>query len=86
LEYLQLVSSTVTVTGLTVDTGSITITAVSASTSLSKTMSLAKSKQGSQGDPGSTAKLITLTTDSQVFSFPSASQVAMLLMMIYYLL
>ena len=69
----NIVSNTVTVTGLTGDTGSIAITATSASTSLTKTMSLAKSKQGVEGDPGSTAKLITLTTDSQVFSFLSAS-------------
>ena len=66
-------SNALTITGLSVDSGSVTFTANSGSTSLSKIMSLAKSKQGSQGSAGSSAKLISVTTDSQIFSFLSAS-------------
>ena len=66
-------SNALTITGLSVDSGSVTFTAKSGSTTLSKIMSLAKSKQGSQGDAGSSAKLISVTTDSQIFSFASAS-------------
>ena len=36
-------------------------------------MTLAKSKAGTDGTPGSNAKLVTLTSDSQVFTFASAS-------------
>ena len=63
-------SNSLTVTGMTHDSGSINFTAVSASVSLTKTMNLAKSKTG---ETGSTAKSLILTSDSQVFSFPSAS-------------
>jgi hypothetical protein len=70
-------SNTVTVTGMVHDSGSIDITATSGSgggeVSITKTMSLAKSKQGTQGLQGDDAKLLTITSDSQVFSFPSAS-------------
>jgi len=65
--------NTVTVTSMAHDSGSIVITATSESVSLSKTMTLAKSKQGTAGLAGSDAKLLTLTSDSQVFAFPSAS-------------
>ena len=64
---------TVTISGMTHDSGSVTITATSASVSLSKSMSLTKSKQGTAGLAGSNAKLLSLSSDSQVFSFPSAS-------------
>ena len=63
-------SNSLTVTGMAHDSGSINFTAVSASVSLTKTMNLAKSKTG---ESGSTAKTLTLTADSQVFTFPSAS-------------
>jgi len=63
-------SNSLTVTGMTHDSGSINFTAISASVSLTKTMNLAKSKTG---ETGSTAKSLILTSDSQVFSFPSAS-------------
>jgi hypothetical protein len=69
----SITGKTVTVSGMTHDSGSVTITAVSASTSLSKTMSLVKSKQGTAGLAGADAKLLTITSDSQVFAFPSAS-------------
>jgi len=65
-------TNTVTITGLSHDSGSVAITATSASVSLEKTMSLAKSKQGSQGLAGSNAKILTLTADSQVFAFDDA--------------
>ena len=65
--------NTVTVTSMAHDSGSIVITATSESVSLSKTMTLAKSKQGTAGLAGNDAKLLTLTSDSQVFAFPSAS-------------
>ena len=64
---------TVTISGMTHDSGSVTITATSASVSLSKVMTLSKSKQGTAGLPGAAAKLLTLTSDSQIFAFPSAS-------------
>ena len=69
-------SNTVSVTGLTSDSGSITITASSGSVSLSKVMSLSKSKQGAagtDGTDGSSAKLLAITTDSQIFSFDDAN-------------
>ena len=69
----NITDNTITVTGLTGDTGSIDITATSGSTSLTKIMSLAKSKAGSDGAAGDSAKLISVTTDSQIFSFLSAS-------------
>ena len=70
--------NTVTITSMAHDSGSVIITAVSASgesgeVSLSKTMTLSKSKQGTAGLPGASAKLLSLSSDSQVFSFPSAS-------------
>ena len=49
------------------DSGSVVITAVSASTQLAKTMSLVKSKQGTAGLAGSDAKALQVTVDSQVF-------------------
>ena len=66
-------TSNITFTGLTHDSGSITITATSASVSLSKTMSLAKSKQGADGTDGTSAKLLIGSLDSQVMAFDNAS-------------
>jgi hypothetical protein len=70
-------SNTFTITNTTTPySGSVTITAVSESVSLSKIMSIGITRQGddgSAGTPGANAKTITLTTDSQIFSFPSAS-------------
>ena len=67
----------ITITSMAHDSGSVIITATSGSgggqVSLSKTMTLSKSKQGTAGLPGAAAKLLTLTSDSQVFAFPSAS-------------
>ena len=65
--------NTITITSMAHDSGSVIITAVSESVSLSKTMTLSKSKQGTAGLPGADAKLLSLSSDSQVFSFPSAS-------------
>ena len=70
--------NTITITSMAHDSGSVIITAVSASgesgeVSLSKTMTLSKSKQGTAGLPGAAAKLLTLSLDSQIFAFPSAS-------------
>ena len=65
--------NTITITSMAHDSGSVIITAVSESVSLSKTMTLSKSKQGTAGLPGAAAKLLTLSLDSQVFAFPSAS-------------
>ena len=64
------------------DSGSLTITAVSASTQLVKTMSLAKSTagsdgaagaQGSTGLDGSSAKSLVASVSSQVFAFDDSS-------------
>ena len=65
--------NTVTVSALGHDSGSLTITATSASVSLSKTMSLTKARQGADGDDGTSAKLLAGSLESQVFSFLSAS-------------
>ena len=65
--------NTVTITGMSHDSGSVKITATSASVSLDKTMSLSKAKTGTDGAAGASASLISLTGDSQVFAFPSAS-------------
>ena len=62
--------NTVTITGMSHDSGSVKITATSASVSLDKTMSLSKAKTGTDG---TSAKLLTITSDSPVFSFVSAS-------------
>lgn len=70
--------NTVTITAMTHDSGSVIITATSASVSLSKTMSLAKSKQGNDGADGAdgldgadgtSAKTLVASVDSQVFAF-----------------
>ena len=67
--------NTVSITAMTHDSGSVIITATSESVSLSKTMSLAKSKQGSDGEdglPGAagvSAKTLVASVDSQVFAF-----------------
>ena len=61
------------------DSGSLTVTAVSASTQLVKTMSLAKSTagaagaKGAEGLAGSNAKTLVASLDSQVMAFDSAS-------------
>ena len=63
------------------DSGSLTITAVSSSTQLVKTMSLAKSTagsdgagaQGSTGLDGSSAKSLVASVSSQVFAFDDSS-------------
>ena len=71
--------NTVTITNTTTPfSGSIIITATSASIVLPKTMSLSVARQGDDGEDGaagtgSNALSLSLTTDSQVFSFPSAS-------------
>ena len=68
---------TVTITNSTTPfSGSVTITATSASVSLAKTMSISQMLQGDDGADGqesSIAKIITLTSDSQVFTFASSS-------------
>ena len=67
----------VTISALSHDSGSVKITATSGSggaqVQLVKTMSLSKSKQGAAGLPGDSAKMLTITSDSPVFSFASAS-------------
>ena len=69
-------TDTFTITAMGHDSGSLTITAVSASTQLVKTMSLAKSTagsdgfagaQGSTGLDGSSAKSLVASVSSQVF-------------------
>ena len=75
--------NTVTITSMGHDIGSVIITATSASVSLSKTMTLAKSKQGTAGLAGSDAKLLSLTSDSQVFAFPSFSLLQILKITIF---
>src|SRR6056300_902421 len=60
---------TVNIGALANDSGSVFITATSASVSLSKTMSLVKSKQGVAGADGTSAKLLIGSLDSQVFAF-----------------
>ena len=52
---------------------SIAITATSGSTSLTKTMSLAKSVQGATGADGTAAKLLIGSVDSQTFAFDDSS-------------
>ena len=75
-------SNRVTVTSMAHDSGSVVITATSASTSLVKTMSLAKSNAGSDGSDGaqgaagldgSNAKSLVASVSSQVFSFDDSS-------------
>jgi hypothetical protein len=71
--------NTITITGMTHDSGSVIITATSESVSLPKTMSLAKSKQGVEGEPGAdgvdgtNAKTLIASVDSQVFGFDTPS-------------
>ena len=56
---------TVTITNATTPfTGSIVVTATSASTSLSKTMSLQVARQGDDGTDGTTAKLLSILSTS----------------------
>ena len=66
--------------GMDNNTDSVTIsypisgkTADGTAFSFTKTQTIAKSKEGSDGLPGTSASLISLTGDSQVFAFPSAS-------------
>ena len=75
-------TDTFTITAMGHDSGSLTITAVSASTQLVKTMSLAKSTagsdgaagaQGSAGLDGSNAKSLVASVSSQVFAFDDSS-------------
>ena len=67
-------TDTFTITSMAHDSGSLTITAVSASTQLVKTMSLFKSNagfagaQGTAGLDGSTAKSLVASVSSQVFT------------------
>tara|TARA_R100001509_G_scaffold69024_1_gene38298 strand:+ start:40 stop:9621 length:9582 start_codon:yes stop_codon:yes gene_type:complete len=61
------------ITGLTKDSGSLTINAVSASTRLIKTMSLTRTKQGADGSDGTAAKLLIGSLDSPVFAFDDSS-------------
>jgi hypothetical protein len=68
--------NTVTITSMAHDSGSVIITATSASVTLNKTMSLAKSKQGSDGldgAAGANAKTLVASVDSQVFAFDDSS-------------
>ena len=65
---------TITITESTTPfSGSVVITATSASVSLSKTMSISQALQGDDGEPGTNAKSLSVTADSQVFTFSSAS-------------
>ena len=66
-------TDTFTITAMGHDSGSLTITAVSSSTQLVKTMSLAKSTAGSDGLDGSSAKLVNIISDSQTFSFDDST-------------
>ena len=61
------------ITGLNADSGSLTINAVSSSTRLIKTMSLTRTKQGADGNPGTSAKLLIGSLDSPVFAFDDSS-------------
>ena len=64
----------VTITGTTSPfSGSVILTAVSASTQLAKTMSVAIARQGDDGLDGSTARSLTLLSDSQTFAFDDSS-------------
>ena len=65
--------NTVTISAMAHDSGSLIINASSGSVDIDKIMSLTKSKQGTAGLPGSAAKMLTITSDSPVFSFPSSS-------------
>ena len=64
--------NTVTITALSHDSGSVNITATSASVSLTKTMSLVKSKQGTAGLAGADAKSVSIVADSQTFAFDNS--------------
>ena len=70
-------SNTFTITNSTTPySGSVTITAVSESVSLSKIMSIGITRQGddgSDGTPGANAKTITLTSDTQTFAFDDST-------------
>ena len=65
--------STVTISAMVHDSGSITINASSGSVSIDKIMSLVKSKQGPDGSDGTSAKLLIGTLDSQVMAFDDSS-------------
>ena len=65
--------NTVTISAMVHDSGSLIINASSGSVDIDKIMSLTKSKQGTAGLPGNAAKMLTITSDSPVFSFPSSS-------------
>ena len=64
--------NTVTITALSHDSGSVKITATKGSTSLNKTMSLVKSKQGTAGLAGADAKSVSIVADSQTFAFDNS--------------
>ena len=64
--------NTVTISALSHDSGSLTITATKGSTSLNKTMSLVKSKQGTAGLAGADAKSVSIVADSQTFAFDNS--------------
>ena len=78
-------ANTITVTSMAHDSGSIIITATSASTSLSKTMSLSKAiagqtgsdgadgSDGAAGLDGTSAKTLVASIDSQVMAFDDTS-------------
>ena len=67
-------SDTVTITNATAPfSGSIVVTATSASTSLSKTMSLQVARQGDDGTDGTTAKLLSILSDTPTFAFDNAA-------------
>ena len=61
--------NTVTISAMTADSANVNINASSGSVSIDKIMSLVKSKQGPDGDDGTSAKLLIGSLDSQVMAF-----------------
>ena len=73
----SIVDNTVTITSMAHDSGSVNITATSASVSLSKTMSLAKSKQGNDGAAGADNQDFTWANENLLGVGPVAAGLLM---------
>lgn len=58
-----------TVTGMSVDSGYVDITAIKGSTSLTKRFSVSKARRGATGGSGDSAKVIRLSVDKEVMTF-----------------
>lgn len=62
-------SGVYTVTAMAADTASATLRAVFGGVTIDKVLSLSKSRQGANGDPGAPASVLTLASTSQTMTF-----------------